>query len=103
MNAPIMLFVEFPILIYTLSKGYQGSVEKEDENKVMADVTLLLPSIKMMEVAEKARTTGTTLWFSKKDMQENRLKDIISTAQFKLYNALASYFKELEKNPSLKN
>lgn len=101
MNAPIMIFVEFPIFIYTLSKGC--SVEKEDENKVMADVTLLLPSIKMMEVAEKARITGTTLWFSKKDMQENRLKDIISTAQFKLYNALASYFEELEKNPSLKN
>lgn len=89
-------------LIYTLSKGYQGSVEKEDENKAMDEMTQLLPSIKMMDVAENARTTGTTLWFSKDDIQKDRLKDIIATAQFTLCNALASYFKELEKEPKFK-
>lgn len=89
-------------LIYTLSKGYQSSIEKEDENKAMDDVAQLLPSIKMMDVAENARTTGTTLWFSKKDIQEDRLKDIIATAQFTLCNVLASYFKELEKESQFK-
>jgi len=68
----------------------------------MDDMTQLLPSIKMMDVAENARTTGTTLWFSKDDIQKDRLKDIIATAQFTLCNALASYFKELEKEPKFK-
>ncbi|GGD44817.1 hypothetical protein GCM10011514_06050 [Emticicia aquatilis] len=89
-------------LIYTLSKGYQGSVEKEEESKAMDDVKLLSPSQQMMDVAENARTTGTTLWFSEKDIRENRMKDIIATAQFTLCNALISYFKELEKETKYK-
>ena len=89
-------------LIYTLSRGYQSSVEKEDENKAMDDVKLLSPSLQMMDVAENARTTGTTLWFSGKDINENRMKDIIATAQFTLCNALISYFKELEKEATFK-
>ncbi len=89
-------------LIYTLSRGYQSSVEKEDENKAMDDVKLLSPSPQMMDVAENARTTGTTLWFSGKDINENRMKDIIATAQFTLCNALISYFKELEKEATFK-
>ncbi|MFY7909205.1 MAG: patatin-like phospholipase family protein [Emticicia sp.] len=90
-------------LIYTLSEGYQNSVEKEEENKAMDEVKLLLPSLEMMKVAENARTTGTTLWFSKKDIDQKRLRDIIATAQFTLCNALLSYFKELEKETKYKD
>lgn len=84
--------------IYTLSTAYQKNADNTKKTDVEKDETIdrERPTEKMEKIAENARTTETTLWFTDDDKQSNRLNDIIATAQFTLCNSLIKYFKDLE-------
>lgn len=89
--------------IFTLSTAYQKNVDNTKKTLSEKDesVNRKLPTDKMEEIAENARTTETTLWFTDEDFRLNRLNDIIATSQFTLCNSLLKYFEELEKQKSL--
>lgn len=75
--------------IYDLSKV------KFPESKTHTEE--LTPSAAMIEVAEKARTMGTTLWFDKKQQTDKIKESIIATGQFTLcYNLLKHLGKKTE-------
>jgi hypothetical protein len=80
--------------IYTLSKV------KFDRNIISTDA--LYPSVKIIEVAEKARTMGTTLWFDANHEKEKVKDAIIATGQFTTcYNLLKYISKLTEKSNSI--
>lgn len=62
----------------------------------------LHPSTAMIEVAEKARTMGTTLWFDSNHQKENIKNCIIATGQFTTCYNLLKYISRLpQKNTSI--
>ncbi len=84
-------------LIYSLSKGYQNSIEHHVEQDITKKPERYDPNEAMMDIAETARTFGTTLWFSQENQNDEVLKKLLATAQFTLCNSLLNYFVELEK------
>jgi Patatin-like phospholipase len=62
----------------------------------------LKPSKELMEIAQKAREMGTTLWFDTNDQKQNQLDNIISTGQFTMcYNLLAYLFEIQIERPDV--
>jgi hypothetical protein len=49
------------------------------------------------KIAEDARTMGTTLWFDKKDEDNQQLKKIISAGQFTTCSNLLEYLVSMER------
>lgn len=62
------------------------------------DQALLLEGLgQLQELAEKARLTGTTLWFDCQDQAEGRLKTIVATGQFTVCMNLLEYVISIER------
>ncbi|HWW42311.1 patatin-like phospholipase family protein [Pedobacter sp.] len=94
--------------IYELSKANQKL--KKEKPKLKTEVgfsaeqpviTNIKASEAMMEVAEKARTMDTTLWFDDNHTKDNRKAAIIATAQFTLCYNLINHFSQPEKAMAL--
>jgi len=76
--------------IYDLSKvNFNGIDISTDE---------LHPTAKLIEIAEKARKMGTTLWFDKNHQKENVKEAIIATGQFTTCYNLLLYIKKIDNN-----
>ncbi|MCU0340675.1 MAG: patatin-like phospholipase family protein [Spirosomaceae bacterium] len=88
--------------IYALSKGYQKTPEQEEEQDKTKESKKYPPSSDMMEIAEQARTFGTTLWFDTKANDSQITLKLMATAQFTLCHSLLNYFVELEKERDFK-
>lgn len=82
--------------IYALSKGYQKTPEQTEEKKKTKEPEKYPPTEAMMDIAEQARTFGTTLWFSATDEAQQMKRKLIATAQFTLCHSLLNYIVELE-------
>jgi len=76
---------------------FQRQIEQKDFEAEIKH--LLSPSEKMMGIAEYARQTGTSLWFSKEDMtnEKNILDALIACGQFTTCYNLLEYIIQLER------
>ncbi len=64
-----------------------GNPKSDNNEQIIKDKfneiwRILSPSSKIMNTADYASTMGTTLWFDRKDIVNNRLNKIIATGQF---------------------
>jgi hypothetical protein len=75
--------------IYDLSKAKFDTAESHDNDK-------LHPSERMIAIAEKARTMGTTLWFDSRHVSEQMKECIIATGQFTTCFNLLRYLSKKE-------
>ncbi|HLP19590.1 MAG TPA: patatin-like phospholipase family protein [Chitinophagales bacterium] len=95
------------VSIYELSKGNEHVFQRLMTAKDFDAETkeLLTPSEAIKSVAEYARRMGTTLWFSKDDMtnEKNILDALIACGQFTMCYNLLEYIIELEADyPAVK-
>lgn len=82
--------------IYELRPDEELLKEKIKEGKIKP---LLIPSENIQLTAKKAASMGTTLWFSKEEMEkENMLNAIIATGQFNICWNLLEYIENLKKD-----
>ncbi|GAB3756860.1 patatin-like phospholipase family protein [Spirosoma pomorum] len=81
------------VLIYELSTTYYKITKARNKQWSPSPA----PSETLMDIAEKARTMDTTLWFSKSqlDMRDN----IIATGQFTMCYNLMAYLNEMRRAP----
>ena len=94
-----------PNFIYTLSTNNVTSRTNRLNNpgrlgwtSTTQDRDILLGNCNTLnQVAEEARTMGTTLWFTEKDEQDMKLKKIIATGQFTTCCNLVEYLISLER------
>ncbi len=88
------------VSIYELSNSNRNVLDREFGRKKFDQeiISLLSPSAEIMSVAEYARQMGTTLWFSKEDMtnERNILDALIACGQFTICFNLLEYIIELE-------
>jgi hypothetical protein len=84
--------------IYELSRN--NEVSRQERILSMgwdnATTSLLIPTGDMMDLAQKARNTGTTLWFDNKDTKEEKLKLLVACGQFTCCAKLLEYCIDLE-------
>lgn len=87
--------------IYEYSKQNLTSHRRRIERKKWSqdDKNMMLPNETMWGVAETARTMGTTLWFDKNDMHDDRLKTVIACGEFTVCGSLLEYILDLEVHP----
>jgi predicted acylesterase/phospholipase RssA len=80
--------------IYELAKNHQRFQQKANTNT--PDVRRL-PSDKMRHVAQTAHSMGTTLWFTKEELEvKNMLNSIIACGQFTMCRNLLDYIDKLK-------
>ncbi|MBC7890684.1 MAG: hypothetical protein H7Y12_00600 [Sphingobacteriaceae bacterium] len=90
-------------LIYELSMGYylwtEARLKKNPRDWKFVQEHSLKPSEKIQQVAERARTMATTLWFEARPGHSatQQRDDIIATGQFTLCYSLILYVHRLEK------
>lgn len=77
----------------------QESVKTKDAG----NLDYLMPSIQIQEVAKKASSMKTTIWFSNEDLVENRIKDLIACGQFTLCWNLLRHLDKIQKDDSNTN
>lgn len=63
-----------------------------DDKQLLNDIT-----DQLQQVAEDARTMGTTLWFAKEDVKEEKLKKVVSCGQFTTCMNLIEYVLSIER------
>jgi hypothetical protein len=90
------------VSIYELSKSNENVFERQLSRKEFDEEAkqLLRPSESMKAIADYARAMGTTLWFSKEDMtnEKNILDALIATGQFTMCYNLLEYIIQLERD-----
>ena len=104
-NEPIWDNRRVPNFIYELSSYNKVSRTHRFNNKerltwiaTEEDKNLFLGNCETLnEIAEDARTMGTTLWFDKSDTEKQKLKKIIATGQFTTCCNLLEYTISLER------
>jgi hypothetical protein len=84
--------------VYELIKT-EVSIRNSDENKKILNTSILNPSPLIMDVAEKAYSMETTLWFTpdqlKKDYLEHKMPDcLIACGQFSICFNLIEYIEK---------
>ncbi|HLO59229.1 MAG TPA: patatin-like phospholipase family protein [Bacteroidales bacterium] len=87
-------------LIYQLTKeqflkGESDEIRKEEKEDFIEN-----PGEKIFSSAKIAREMGTTLWFTEKDKEVSRLKNLVSCGQFTSCYNLLKYCIELKKSGS---
>jgi len=104
-NEPFWDNKRVPNFIYELSSNNKASRTHRFNNKerlkwvaTEEDKNLFLGNCETLnEIAEEARTMGTTLWFDKTDLEKQKLKKIIATGQFTTCCNLLEYTISLER------
>jgi len=82
--------------IYELRKDEEGYTKKLKEGKISAE---LAPSGKIQEAAGRAAGMGTTLWFTKDELEkENMLNTIIACGQFTMCWNLLEFIGKVKKD-----
>lgn len=82
--------------IYELKKTEQGLQEKMQKGEISKD---LFPSDAISDIAKKATAMGTTLWFTKDELEkENMLDTIIACGQFTMCWNLLEYMHNIGKD-----
>lgn len=84
--------------IYELSRNNETARQQRLKRlKWPADtVALLSPTTPLMDIAQVARNTGTTLWFDINDSKEEKLKLLVACGQFTCCVKLLEYCIDLE-------
>lgn len=94
-------------LVYELSAGYypwtEARLKKNPRDWKFVLENRLIPSEKIRQTAESARTMATTLWFETRSghSANQQRDDIIATGQFTLCYSLILYLHRLEKKKPL--
>jgi len=65
---------------------------RDDDKQLLTDITF-----GMQEIAEDARTMGTTLWFAKEDVKNEKLKKVVACGQFTTCMNLIEYVLSIER------
>ena len=81
--------------IYELNES-----EYKPTNRLKED---LKPSMKIQEVSKMASSMATTLWFLKKDLDNNMLNSIIACGQFNICWNLLEYIEIIKQDPTNTN
>lgn len=88
-------------VIYELSEQNKSSREDQIRRKFKSDVaaqSLLLDGcLQLNDVAENARNMGTTLWYDKKDSEDDRMRKVVACGQFTTCAKLLEYVLDLEQ------
>lgn len=83
--------------VYELRKGEKKLEEKIRKGEIKPE---LIPSEAVQKVAEKAASMGTTLWFTKEELDGKMLDSLIACGQFTMCWNLLEYIGKIKKDAS---
>jgi hypothetical protein len=80
-------------------------VEKRKKKYPQFSPAILNPGEKLMKVANKANSMGTTLWFTEHELEgkDNMLNTVIACGQFNICFNLIEYIEKFIRNPKYAN
>lgn len=89
-----------------INRRIMNAIYELNENEYKATNPIkkdLKPSIKIQEVSKMASSMATTLWFLKKDMDNNMLNSIVACGQFNICWNLLEYIEIIKQDPTNTN
>ncbi|MCU4174175.1 patatin-like phospholipase family protein [Carboxylicivirga sp. N1Y90] len=85
-------------MIYDLTEAQYTNSVSDEQDKVVHPASIPNPGYKIYEIAEAASSFATTLWFTKKDREDQMLDKLVTCGQFTVCYNLLKYCLDLKKD-----